>query len=97
MTMCGKDSSANLGPPDKKQHFENSQLHKDKISSKKGPSKLGKSNKNMVIDNGGRHEVEVRYQDGKQDRGWRSTVNIITGKWIVRFYDDDETNRSKFS
>ena len=41
--QCGsKDTSASLGPPDKKQHFNNSQLHKEKIQSKKGASQPGK-------------------------------------------------------
>jgi len=74
-----------LGLPNKKQHFDNSQLHKDKISSKKGPSKPGRRNENLVIDIGGSHEVEFRYQDGKWYRGWLSTVNNIMGKWIVHF------------
>ena len=43
----GKDSAASWGPPDKKQHFDNSQ--QQKITK----------NENLVIDNGGRHEVEV--------------------------------------
>ena len=31
-----KDSTASLGPLDKKQHFDNSQVHKAKAQSKKG-------------------------------------------------------------
>jgi len=85
-----------LGIPDKKQHCDNNYVHKDKIPSKKGPSKPVRGNENLLIDNGGRHEVEVRYQDGKWHRGRLSTVNVITGKWIVRFYDDDETTEVTF-
>ena len=51
---------------------------------------------NLVIDNGRRHEEEVRYHDGVWYRGWLSTVNLITGKWVVRFYDDDEMTGVNF-
>ena len=74
-----KDSAASWGQPDKKQHFDNSQ--QQKITK----------NENLVIDNGGRHEVEVRYHDGIWYRGWLSTVNLITGKWVVRFYNNETT------
>ena len=38
--QCGsKDSAASLGPPDKKQHFDNSQQQK---RTKKGQSKPGR-------------------------------------------------------
>ena len=74
----GKDSAASWGPPDKEQHFDNSQ--QQKITK----------NENLVIDNGGRHEVEVRYHDGIWYRGWLSTVNLITGKC------DDETAKVNF-
>ena len=29
-------------------------------------------------------------------RGWLSSINVITGKWIVPFYDDDETTKVNF-
>ena len=51
---------------------------------------------NLVIGNGGRHEEKVRYHDRVWYRGWLSTVNLITGKWVVRFYDDDETTEVNF-
>jgi len=95
--QCGsKDTSASLKLPDKKQHFDNSQLHIEKIPSKKGTSKPGKKSEDLTIDNGGRHEIEVRYQDGMWYRGWLSSVNVITGKWIVRFCDNDETTEANF-
>ena len=87
-----KDSTASLGPPDKKQHFDNSQVHKTKAQNKKGQCRR----ENVDIDNGGRHEVEVRYCDSVWYKGWLSTFNCSRGKWTVKFYDDDETTEVYF-
>ena len=66
-----KDSTASLGPPDKKQHFDNShgEVNKPKSQTKKGQSKTGNKGGQIDIDNGGRHEVEVRYHDGVLYKG----------------------------
>ena len=82
-----------LGPPDKKQHFDNGKVHKTKAQSKKGQPKEGK---NVDVDNGGRHEVEIRCCDGVWYKGWLSNFNCSTGKWTVKFYDDDETTEVCF-
>ena len=87
-----KDSTASLGPPDKKQHFDSSQVKKIMQTKSKLVNKGGK----IEIDNEGRHEFEVRYQDGVWYKGWLSTFNCSTGKWIVKFYDDDETTEVDF-
>ena len=58
-----KDSTASLGPPDKKQHFDNSQVHNAKAQTNKGKSKIGNKGGKIDMDNGRKHEVEVRYQD----------------------------------
>ena len=34
--------------------------------------------------------------DGVWYRGWLSSYNFETGKWIVKFYDDDETTEVTF-
>ena len=54
-----KDSTASLGPPDKKQHFDNSQVHNAKAQTNKGKSKIGNKGGKIDMDNGGKHEVEV--------------------------------------
>ena len=41
-------------------------------------------------------EVEVLYADGTWYRGWLSSFNFQTGKWIVKFYDDNETTEVNF-
>ena len=41
-------------------------------------------------------EVEVLYADGMWYRGWLSSFNFQTGKWIVKFYDDNETTEVNF-
>ena len=82
------DSTASLGPPDKKQHFDNhGKVNKVKEKTKKGQSKTASTGGIVDVDNGGRHEVEVRYHNGVWYKGW---FNCSTGKWIVKFYDDDE-------
>ena len=43
-----------------------------------------------------KREVEVLYADGVWYRGWLSSHNFETGKWIVQFYDDDETTEVTF-
>ena len=53
------------------------------MPSKKGASKPGKKSEDLTIDNGRRHEVEVQYQDGMWYRDWLSSVNVITGKWMM--------------
>ena len=85
-----------MGPPDKKQHFDNAQLHKAKAKDKKGDSKTDNKDGKIDMDNASRHEVEVWYQDGVWYKGWLSTFNCSTGKWIVKFYDDDETTEVNF-
>ena len=40
---------------------------------------------------GGEKEVEVLYADGVSYRGWLSSYNFDTRKWIVKLYDDDGT------
>ena len=80
---------ASLGPPDKKQHFDNSKVQ---AQSKKVQPKEGK---NVDTDNGGRHK-EVRYCDGVWYKRWLSNFNCSTGKWTVKFYDDDETTEVCF-
>ena len=35
--------------------------------------------------------VEVLYSDGLWYKGWLSSFNFETGKWVVMFYNDDET------
>ena len=64
-----KDSTASLGPPDKKQHFDNNhgQVNKPKAQIKKGQPKTDSIGEKLEIDNGDRHEVEVRYHDGRKD------------------------------
>ena len=66
-----KDSTASLGPPDKKQHFDNShgEINKPKSQTKKGQSKTGNKGGQIDMDNGGRHKVEVRYHDGVWYKG----------------------------
>ena len=40
--------------------------------------------------------VEVLYEDGLWYKGWLSSVNFSTGKWIIKFYDDDDTTETSF-
>ena len=40
--------------------------------------------------------MEVLYADGVWYRGWLSSYNFETGKWIVQFYDDNETTEVTF-
>ena len=77
------DKNASFGPPDKCQHFDGNSL----LNSKK-----------TKIDENGceKREVEVLYGDGVWYRGWLSSYNFETGKWIVQFYDDDETTEVTF-
>ena len=42
-------------------------------------------------------EVEVSYTDGIWYRRWLSSYNFETGKWIVQFYDDNETTEVNFA
>ena len=53
----------------------------------------------MKIDENGceKREVEVLYADGVWYRGWQCLpITLKTGKWIVQFYDDDETTEVTF-
>ena len=43
-----------------------------------------------------RKVVEVLYSDGIWYKGWLSSFNVNTGKWVVQFYDDDETTEVSF-
>ena len=43
-----------------------------------------------------RKVVEVSYSDGIWYKGWLSSFNFNTGKWVVQFYDDDETTEVSF-
>ena len=36
------------------------------------------------------------YSDGLWYKGWLSSFNFETGKWVVMFYDDDETTEVSF-
>ena len=56
------------------------------------------NSKRTKIDENGceKREVEVLYADGVWYRGWLSSYNFETGKWIVQFYDDDETTEVTF-
>ena len=38
-----------------------------------------------------KREVEVYYSDGIWYRGWLSSYNFEIEKWIVHFYDDNES------
>ena len=38
-----------------------------------------------------RKNVEVLYDDGKWYRGWLDSFNFKTGRWVVKFDDDNET------
>ena len=71
-------------------------MNKPKVQIKKGQSKTGSIGGKLDIDNGGRHEVEVRYHDGVWYKGWLSTFNCSTRKWLVKFYEDDETTEVFF-
>ena len=92
--FASSDKTASLGPPDKKQHFETKSQPPKKAKCKQD----SKTRKCVELDlgNGEKHEVEVCYNDGMWYRGWLSTFNIDTGKWIVKFYDDDETTEVDF-
>jgi len=92
---ASNDSTASLGPPDKKQHFETTKSQPAKKAQRKQDSKTGKGVE-LDLDNGRKHDVEVRYNDGVWYRGWLSTFNTVSGKWIVKFYDDDETTEVNF-
>ena len=39
--------------------------------------------------------LEVLYSDEVCYKGWLSSFNFSTGKWIVQFYDDNETTESR--
>lgn len=55
------------------------------------------SKKKKVDGDGGvKKEVEVLYADGVWYRGWLSSYIFESGKWIVKFYDDDETTEVDF-
>ena len=58
--------------------------------------KLGKKKKCNKSNGTENSEVEVWYDDGNWYRGWLSSFNVITGKWIVKFYDNDDTTEVKF-
>ena len=77
------DKNASFSPPDKCQHFDGNSL----LSSKRSK---------MDEDGCEKREVEVLYADGLWYRGWLSSYNFETGKWIVQFYDDDETTEVTF-
>jgi len=51
--------TASLGLPDKKQHFDNSQVPNAKAQTNKGKSKIGNKGGKIDMANEGRHEVEV--------------------------------------
>ena len=36
------------------------------------------------------------YSDGLWYKGWLSSFNFETEKWVVMFYDDDETTEVSF-
>ena len=78
------DKSASFGPPDKIQHFDGISHPSGKISKVDGKNE------------GEKKDVEVLYSDGVWYRGWLSSYNFETGKWIVRFYDDNETTEVSF-
>ena len=41
-------------------------------------------------------EVEVYYSNGVWYKGWLEKYNFDTGKWIVHFYEDNETTEVNF-
>ena len=75
------DASANFGPPDKNEHFQPPQSKKIKKSGN-------------IVQEG--KNVEVLYSDGLWYKGWLSSFNFETGKWVVMFYDDDKTTEVSF-
>ena len=87
------DKNACFGPPDKHQHFTNND---DDDFEKPSSSKRRKTNCSTNKNNINRREVEVLYADGVWYKGWLSSYNFETGKWIVEFYDDNETTEVNF-
>ena len=84
-SRISQDNESLLGPPDKKQHF-NGGHQKKKYNDKTQDKELTVSKK----------EVEVLYDNGIWYKGWLSSFNFETGKWIVKFYDDNETTEVNF-
>ena len=85
------DKSAKFGPPDKNEHFTTPLLDSDDDFKSPPPSKKVKED-----DGEKRKAVEVLYSDGIWYKGWLSSFNFNTGKWVVQFYDDDETTEVSF-
>ena len=77
------DASANFGPPDKNEHFQPPQ------------SKKAKKSGNIVQEG---KNVEVLYSYGLWHKGWLYLPLILKQelKWVVMFYDDDETIEVSF-
>ena len=50
-----------------------------------------KKRKSRSINKSSRKEVEVLYSDGVWYKGWLGDYNFETGKWVVHFYEDNET------
>ena len=76
------DKNASFGPPDKNQHFDGC-VH---------PRKKSKIDRNESE----KKDVEVLYDDGVWYRGWLSSYKFESGKWIVQFYDDNDTIEVSF-
>lgn len=78
-----------FGLPDKNEHFTTPLDSDDDFELPPPPKKVNKDREK-------RRDVEVLYSDGVWYKGWLSSFNFNTGKWIVQFYDDDETTEVSF-
>ena len=88
------DQNAEFGPPDKREHFMDVTGTSD--SESPPPKKKSKNSKNNEPTIEKRRDVEVLYDNNIWYRGWLSSFNFETGKWIVKFYDDDDTTEVNF-
>ena len=83
------DTSAKFGPPDKNEHFASSLDSDDDFDLPPLSKKVKEGEKD-------RRDVEVLYSDGFWYKGWLSSFNFNTGKWIVQFCDDNENTEVSF-
>ena len=84
------DKKASYGPPDKSEHFLGRRFRWF------AQTKERKVDQQSTNKSSAKKEVEVLYSDGVWYRGWLGDYNIETGKWVVHFYEDNETTEVNF-
>ena len=91
------DKNASFGPPDKRQHFDDTDSEELPRSKRRKVDEDGEEdNESSDTPCSNRREVEVLYADGIWYRGWLSSYNFEIEKWSVQFYDDNKTTEVNF-